>query len=426
MQAHTAYAAQAATAVLAPRPADNTAMPALYRAALGSQHTERYLAFFQRQDDTGRTLPSWNAAAAFFTLGWMVFRQLWGPALVYLAAVEGGALLLFALGYQWLGMPQPVLAGVALAFWCAACVVPGLYGDAAMHAEVRKKIHKALSASANLPQAVGWLARQAPTRKRLAWVVAAHAALAALALLLWIAFPNSFRPADGPGPATGPVASQNAPMAAGALATGTAAPAAASGTGPAAPAAADQAAGPAPVPAASTTVSASKAAAGSESSAPVAVSSSAQTSPPMPAAVPSAAPESRAPASAADAARPPAPSDRPAARTARPASSAGGAAASTRASTPRPRASAPTAPAEPAPRRQLYINAGLFGDPDNARRAHARLREAGLPASTAQVRSSSGRLLTRVRAGPFTSAAAANAAMAQVQLLGLDAAPAQR
>jgi len=461
MQAHTAYAAQAA-AVLAPRPAENTAMPALYRAALGSQHTERYLAFFQRQDDTGRTLPGWNAAAAFFTLGWMVFRQLWAPALVYLAAVEGVALLLFVLGHQWLGAPLPVLAGVALAFWCAACVVPGLYGDAAMHAEVRKKITKALSASANLPQAVQLLARQAPTRKRLGWVIAAHAALAAVALLWWLAFPESFRPTDSASPTERAAPAQAAPAAAGVLAANTSAAAAAetvavgeSSTAPAtssdptSPATtattannAEAATTPLPAPAASAGASAPNASANPAESAPVAASSNppGRAVTPAVASTPAAATAAAAAGSTATAGVPGAPpvpaasaeaAARPAgsqsdARLTRPTVPASAAASAAKATAPRARASAAAAAAAEPARRQLYINAGMFGDPDNARRAHARLREAGLPASTAQVRSTSGRVLTRVRAGPFTSAAEANAAMAQVQLLGLDAAPAQR
>lgn len=472
MQAHTAYAAQAA-AVLAPRPAENTAMPALYRAALGSQHTERYLAFFQRQDDTGRTLPGWNAAAAFFTLGWMVFRQLWAPALVYLAAVEGVALLLFVLGHQWLGAPLPVLAGVALAFWCAACVVPGLYGDAAMHAEVRKKITKALSASANLPQAVQLLARQAPTRKRLGWVIAAHAALAAVALLWWLAFPESFRPTDSASPTERAASAQAVPAAAGVLAANTSAAAEASAaavgesstapatssdpTSPATTATtattannAEAATTPLPAPAASAGAAAPNASANPAEPAPVAASSNppGRTATPAVASTPAAAAAATGtiaaataaagstatagvpgappvPAASAEAAARPAGSQS-AARLTRPTVLASAAATAAKATAPRARASAAAAAAAEPARRQLYINAGMFGDPDNARRAHARLREAGLPASTAQVRSTSGRVLTRVRAGPFTSAAEANAAMAQVQLLGLDAAPAQR
>ncbi len=216
MQAHQAYAVQAAATATRKRAAGTIAMPALYRAALGPFNTDRYLAFFERQDDTGRNLPGWNAGAAFFTLGWMVFRQLWLPALVYLAALEGVALVAFALGQQWLKLPPPVLGGLALAVFGAACVLPGLYGDAVMHAEMRKKINRALAASPNLAQAAELLARQAPTRRRLAWVAAVHALLAAAALALWLAFPEGMEKsaAAGTSPAgTAPAAVPATPSA---------------------------------------------------------------------------------------------------------------------------------------------------------------------------------------------------------------------
>ena len=71
------------------------AITSLYRAALGPVNTERYMPVFARLDAVGRTLTSWHWSACFFTLGWMVFRRLWGAALVYVAAAEGVALLVF-------------------------------------------------------------------------------------------------------------------------------------------------------------------------------------------------------------------------------------------------------------------------------------------------------------------------------------------
>lgn len=72
----------------------------------------------------------------------------------------------------------------------------------------------------------------------------------------------------------------------------------------------------------------------------------------------------------------------------------------------------------------LYINVGLFADKDNAKRAQARLQQAGLPVTVQPVKRSDGRHLQRVRVGPFASAAQANAAVAKVRALGLDAVPA--
>ncbi len=96
----------------------------------------------------------------------------------------------------------------------------------------------------------------------------------------------------------------------------------------------------------------------------------------------------------------------------------------------RPAAAPPPAAASesdpPVAQRRLYINVGLFGEPANARRAMALLQTVDVPASTAQVRSATtGRMLTRVRAGPFRSSSEANDAARRVLSVGLEAAPAQ-
>lgn len=473
-------------------------MPALYRAAIGPLHTERYLSFFEREDDTGRRLTGWNSAAALCTLNWMVFRQLWGAALVYVAALEGVALLVFVLGYQWLDLPLPVLAGLGLAWLFAASVLPGLYGDAIMHAEVRKKITKALSEAPTLAQARQRLEQQAPTRRRLMAFVAANAALAGLVAALWFALPGDGRAAlerlrAGPAPGA-PVAANAMPSAStpavAAASTGAAAPAAAPDSPTPAPTAADSAATAAAAPA---TAAASLpampasdgAAAASEPAAPApapaslpapasarspaAVPASAPASGPSPVAAPAPAPGPAARASAPAPAQTPArasaalPAQAPASAAPRATSiapvaqapaSAAAPAASAAAPAPRraatasgnrraPSAAAQAAPAPaPAPvltaaaalpplpeggaaERQLFINVGLFADPANARRAHARLLANGLPSSTAQVtQRSTGRQLTRVRVGPFTATSDANAAVATIRAMELEAAAA--
>ena len=161
----------------------DSAVTTLYRAALGPVNTERYVQAFARLDAMGRTLTSWHWAACFFTLGWMVYRQLWGAALVYVAAAEGVALLVFGLGRPLLQWPQAVEWGVVGAFAVLGSVVPGLYAHAILHADIRKRVTKALAASANIPEACDLLAKQAVSRKRLTWVIAGHALLAGIAAL---------------------------------------------------------------------------------------------------------------------------------------------------------------------------------------------------------------------------------------------------
>ncbi len=471
MQAHQAYVAQAAAAPQK-RASGTIAMPALYRAALGPLNTDRYLAFFQRQDDTGRNLPGWNAAAAFFTLGWMVFRQLWMPALVYVAVLEGVALVALALGQHWLSLPRQVVGSAALVVLGAACVLPGLYGDAVMHAEMRKKINRALAASPNLAKAAELLARQAPTRRRLAWVLAVHVLLAAAIAALWLAFPGSALKSPDTGatlPATVVPATPAEPATPAASA---AASAAASDAAPAASASVATASEPESATAARTQTPASAPMVAASMPTPAAASNIASSPPVAPApAMAASAPSTMAAASTASApqttTRAPTASqaDQQSAPAKRPAAISPAAAAEpVAAKAPTPTASAPAAPtstsATAAPRaahasrprapararqasppaaatasveasatssaqRRLYINVGLFGEPANARRAMALLQTVDLTGSQAQVRAADGRMLTRVRVGPFTSASEANEAARRVLSLGLEAAPAQ-
>ena len=68
------------------------------------------------------------------------------------------------------------------------------------------------------------------------------------------------------------------------------------------------------------------------------------------------------------------------------------------------------------------INVGLFADPNNARNAYTKLKDAGLPATTQELKSANGQLRTRVRAGPFESQAEAERAAEAIRALRLDAA----
>lgn len=94
------------------------------------------------------------------------------------------------------------------------------------------------------------------------------------------------------------------------------------------------------------------------------------------------------------------------------------ASATTKASTA---AKAPAAKA-PAPDTRHLLNVGLFAVESNAQAAHARLQAAGLPATMETLQTRNGPR-TRVRAGPFASAAAAQAAARRIRALGLEAQP---
>ncbi|AVS63013.1 sporulation protein, partial [Paracidovorax avenae] len=253
MSAPSAYAVTAATTA---RRSTESTMAALYRAALGPIGAARYLPAFERFDEAGRTLPGWNWAAALLTLNWMVFRQLWSAALVYVAALEGLALLAVGVGRYTGTWPLPVLAGLGLAVLLAATVIPGLYGNAIVHGEIRKRITKALAASATLAQAQERLEENAPTQRRLIWIGAANAVLALLLAALLLFQPDLS--------AMGPSSAAHAPPAAaeGPRASASTAQAPASDAPPLLPGDASAAgtAGPASVPVAAAPTSAPSAA----------------------------------------------------------------------------------------------------------------------------------------------------------------------
>ena len=413
------------------------AITSLYRAALGPVNTERYMPVFARLDAVGRTLTSWHWSACFFTLGWMVFRRLWGAALVYVAAAEGVALLVFGVGRPLLQWPQAVEWGVVGAFAVVGSVIPGLYAHAILHADIRKRVTSALAASANIPQACDLLASQAVSRKRLHGVIGGHALIVAAALLAYVLFPQGLFDAPAAQPAAAAqqpasrAASWNQPeptlatasrTAVTASASASASPASAQAPRPEPDAGIAALAASAPLPAAAPSSSASAPAAAPAPTKPASqASATSAQSPDTPRSVKSAA------ANTEKRTAPP-----PASRASAPA----------KASTPAPAASktasatksAETARAKPtaavkAPAEDLatvgsapgfYINVGLFADESNARKAQSRLLNEGLPAFRQTLDGAKGTRV-RVRVGPYASRSQAEAAAATVKTLGLEA-----
>ena len=443
---HTDPVASIIPAMSLDSPSDN-AMTALSRLALGPVNTDYYLAVFERFDSTGRTTTTWNWAACLATLNWMVFRQLWGAALVYVAAAEGLALIVFGIGRSFLNWPPGVELGVLGAFAVLAFAVPGLYGNAILYADIRKRIARALAASRTVPEACALLEKQASSRKRLQMVVLANGVLGVAALIAYLVWsPSDTKPlalepavtvaqataAATAASATVPAASAPArPQAAGQVAS-TAAPMPEAAPEPA-PVAESR---PDPAPASTPTPAAAKASAAPKASASTAPPATVTPPPaePAPSARPASAPASKAAASA------PAP-----AKTATPAASARASAtpspAASAASTPAPRreaaasrASAATKPKAPASATAAadkplptvgaaagyYINVGLFAEEANARKTQARLLNEGLPAFRQELDGAKGRRI-RVRVGPYDSRAQADAAAESIRAMALDA-----
>ena len=409
------------------------AITSLYRAALGPVNTERYMPVFARLDAVGRTLTSWHWSACFFTLGWMVFRRLWGAALVYVAAAEGVALLVFGVGRPLLQWPQAVEWGVVGAFAVVGSVIPGLYAHAILHADIRKRVTSALAASANIPQACDLLAAQAVSRKRLHGVIGGHALIVAAALLAYVLFPQGLfdTPAAQPAAAVQQPASRAAswnqpePTLATASRTAVTASAAASPVSAQAPlpeedarATAVAASAPLPAEAPSSSASAPSAAPAPTEPASQAMATNAQSPDNTRSTKPAAANNEKAKAP------PPASKATTPAKASAPAPAASKTASATKSAEPARAKPAAKAPAEDlatvgsAP--GFYINVGLFADESNARKAQSRLLNEGLPAFRQTLDGAKGTRV-RVRVGPYASRSQAEAAAATVKALGLEA-----
>ena len=368
MPSHTAYAAHAAEPAGAAAQYTSVA-PALYRAALGAVNPDHYLFAFERLDSAGRVLPGWNLAAALCPPGWLLFRKLWRPALLLLLGLASAAALLWV-AHFWLATPLPILAGVAIAGLLMLCGGFGLFGDALMHADVQRRIARAVSAAPTMREAMATLQHEAASRRWRLSVAGLGVVLMLAAIAAWWGAGSQFTSKHArsavvaarvfkPEPAQEPVLASQAAgeMAEGRLAQAPEASAAASST----------------------------AADAEERLAP---QESMQETLLEPEPQPQASP-------ASDPALKPPQAQRPAPAVER--------------------------PAVPAVQRRLYINVGLFADPENARRADARLRQAGLPSAVEPLVRADGSRLQRVRVGPFNSAAQANVAAARVRALGLEA-----
>lgn len=426
---HTDPVASIIPAMSLDSPSDN-AMAAMSRLALGPVNTDYYLKVFERFDDTGRTTTTWNWAACLCTLNWMLFRQLWGAALVYVAAAEGLALIVFGVGRSFLHWPVGIELGVLGAFAVLAFAVPGLYGNAILYADIRKRIARALAASRTVPEACALLEKQASSRKRLQVLVLANVVLGLAALIAYLALspsdvkPLALEPAVTVAQATAAAQAASTTHPVGALPAPEAEQTPATPPTPATEATAAPAATPAPAAAAVLAPVAP---------APAAVAPPAATvAAPKPTAPPASAPPAAAKAStpATKASTPkPAP---PAASTRTPTAAASTPAPTRREAASRPNASAkPKAPAAAASSADTalptvgtapgyYINVGLFAEEANARKTQARLLNEGLPAFRQELNNSKGRRI-RVRVGPYATRAQADTAAEAIRAMALDA-----
>lgn len=166
---------------------------ALYRAALGPVQNEHHLRAFERFDALGVSRPSWNWAAALFTLNWLIYRRLWRIAVLYALLVLAVVGVLW--GLAWGRLPDGVTLGLAGAAAVLAVVVPGLYANVWLHGQLRLALVAAVQQAPSMAEAAELLQQRAPSLPRLGLLCLLNLLLAAgLGAVWW--------PAEGDAPAT--------------------------------------------------------------------------------------------------------------------------------------------------------------------------------------------------------------------------------
>lgn len=377
---------------------------ALYRAAIGPLNGDYYLPIFTRFEAAGRAGISWNNAACICTLNWLVFRQLSIAALAYAGIIIALFLLVFGIGWVVFELPDALIMALALGFGLAAFVLPGLFGNALLHRDCRRRMARALAAHSVVAEACAELRQQASSRRRGLWLAGANAAVLVVVALAYLQFSALSNVTVMPQGALD--AGQVAVGGAVKLPTPNSLPIAGAPTAPTSASglvsmSASMPQAPVSTPPTPPTPSASAASAPAQAASPSVV----------------VAPLARASAPAASASKPlakatPKKEKEKAEKTEK------------RVKVPPPavpsKRAASATPSTDATDKPFFINVGLFAKADNAANAHAKLLDAQLPSVAKTLKSSRGPL-TRVRVGPFTSRAEALAAAEKIKALQLDA-----
>ncbi len=194
------------------QPQAASATEALYRAALGSERLAHYLPVFARFDELGVARPHWNPAAAVLGWHWLLYRRLWRQALVYLVAVALALALWWWLPQLWPGMPAGVRWGLLAAIGVVAVAAPGWWGDAWLHADVRRRMTAAVRRARTVQEACALLASPSATRR--VWLLVLMLEVGALAAWRFGAFgPAPVDPPPMPEPLVGERPADAAPAA---------------------------------------------------------------------------------------------------------------------------------------------------------------------------------------------------------------------
>jgi Tfp pilus assembly protein PilE len=159
-----------------------------YRALIGSKNQEYYLRQFEKFDKQGKAGVSWNWPALFFTFYWLLYRKMWGAAVLYFLSPY---IIFIPLGIvaAFLGKASAIFIGIAWVIYVIAIIIaPPLYANALYYRQCKKKIAQVASSGHSVERQLGELTGRGGTSK-LFLVIFMIAIIALVGILAAIAIP---------------------------------------------------------------------------------------------------------------------------------------------------------------------------------------------------------------------------------------------
>ena len=155
----------------------------LYKAVIGPVNQAGYLRHFAQFDALGKTGPTWHWAAFLSALNWLLFRGMWGTALLYAAGMLTALLGLLGIGKLAYDFSDPTALLLLAGLIGLSSVLAGLYAHAAYYRFCKKQIVLTVGLASSMQDARKRLQDQASTSRRLYVLVGLNTAL--LCALLW-------------------------------------------------------------------------------------------------------------------------------------------------------------------------------------------------------------------------------------------------
>ena len=126
--------------------ANSTGVKDFYRAAVGESKADFYLRRFLSFDEPGSRKLSWNWPAFFVSFPWMLYRRMYGLALLYLVVLPIVLAIIGAISMLTFGEGTGTGLYILLALIMYWLIVP-MFANALYHGHVRKRIQKVVASS---------------------------------------------------------------------------------------------------------------------------------------------------------------------------------------------------------------------------------------------------------------------------------------